>query len=119
MGGGRPSRPKESTHQPGDEGYESLEGCARQAEELADWIEGKAETHRGEATHGFKAVEMACAIYDSARLHEVVRLPLQTRDYPLDLMVESGHLPVRYPGRYDIRARQLRGENMSSDVDNR
>ena len=105
--------------QPGDEGYESMEGCARQAQELADWVEGKCETHRGEAIHGFKAVEMACAIYDSARLHEVVRLPLETRDYPLDLMVESGHLPVRYPGRYDIRARQLRGENMTSDVDNR
>ena len=61
---------------------------------------------------------MPSAIYDSVRLHEVVRLPLPTRDYPLDLMVESGHLPVRYPGRYDIRACQLRGENMSSYVDN-
>ena len=62
---------------------------------------------------------MPCAIYGSVRLYEVVRLPLQTRDYPLDLMVESGHLPVRYPGRYDIRAKQLRGENMASDEDNR
>ena len=61
---------------------------------------------------------MPSAIYDSVRLYEVVRLPLPTCDYPLDLMVESGHLPVRYPGRYDIRARQLRGENMSSDEDN-
>ena len=37
----------------------------------------------------------------------------------MDLMVESGYLPVRYPGRYDIRARQLRSENMGSDVENR
>ena len=62
---------------------------------------------------------MPSAICDSVRLYEVVRLPLPTRDYPLDLMVESGHLPVRYPGRYDIRACQLRGENMSSDEDKR
>ncbi len=105
--------------QPEAEGFEYREGGALQAEELADWVEGKRGTHRGEATHGYKAVEMACAIYDSARLHEVVRLPLQTRAYPLDLMVESGHLPVRYPGRYDIRAGNLRGENMGSDEENR
>ena len=47
-----------------------------------------------------------------------MELPLKTRVNPLDLMVESGHLPVRYPGRYDIRARTLRGENMSTDEDN-
>ena len=105
--------------QPGDEGFEYKEGGALQAEELADWVEGHVETHRGEATHGYKAVEMACAIYDSARLHEVARLPLRTREYPLDLMVESGHLSVRYPGRYDIRAGNLRGENMGSDEENR
>jgi hypothetical protein len=33
-------------------------------------------------------------------------------------MVESGHVPVRYPGHYDIRARLLRGENMSNDEEN-
>ena len=33
-------------------------------------------------------------------------------------MVESGHLPVRYPGRYDIRDYTLRGENVSSDEQN-
>ena len=45
-------------------------------------------------------------------------LPLKTRVNPLDLMVESGHLPVRYPGKYDIRNTQLRGTNMTSDEDN-
>lgn len=84
--------------------------------ELADWVQGKVEVHRGEATHGYKSMEMA--LYESARLHERVALPLQTRVSPLDLMVESGHIPVHYPGRYDIRARQLRGENMSSDEEN-
>ena len=43
------------------------------------------------------------AIYQSARDHEVVRLPLTVRDYPLSLMIAEDKLPVRYPGKYDIR----------------
>jgi predicted dehydrogenase len=98
--------------------FEYAEGAAGQVDELADWVEGKVETHRGEATHGYKAIEMALAVYESARLHEVVSLPLQTRVSPLDLMVESDHLPVRYPGKYDIRARVLRGENFATVEEN-
>jgi hypothetical protein len=44
------------------------------------------------------------AIYESLRIRDVVQLPLQTRDNPLDLLVEAGVLPVQKPGRYDIRA---------------
>jgi hypothetical protein len=44
------------------------------------------------------------AIYESLRIKDVVKLPLKTRENPLDLMVESGMLPVEVPGRYDIRA---------------
>ncbi len=102
----------------GVDGFEVLEGGAAQADELADWVEGKVENYRGEATHGYKAVEALCAIYESARLHQRVNLPLQTKAYPLDLIVESGHLPVRFPGRYDIRAYHLRGENMATDEQN-
>ncbi len=46
---------------------------------------------------------MIHAIYESARCHERVMLPIQTRVNPLDLMVESGHLraptagPLRHP----------------------
>ena len=32
-------------------------------------------------------------------------MPIRTRTSPLELMVASGDLPVRYPGRYDIRHR--------------
>jgi hypothetical protein len=39
-------------------------------------------------------------------------MPLRTRAYPLDLMVESGDLPVERPGRYDIRSMRVRGEGM-------
>ena len=101
----------------GDPGYsfEMREGAARQAVELADWIEGKVERHRNHGENGYKALEMIHAIYESARCHEKVVLPLQTRVNPLDLMVESGHLAPERPGRYEIRAFLLRGERMWSD----
>jgi predicted dehydrogenase len=95
--------------------FEWREAPAAQAEALADWVNGTAETHRGQAEHGYRALEMIHAVYESARCHEKVRLPLQTRVNPLDLMVESGHLAPERPGRYDIRAFLLRGEQMWPD----
>ena len=96
--------------------FEWLEGGAAQADELADWIEGKTDTHRGRGENGYKALEMIHAIYESARVHEKVDMPMRTRVNPLDVMVESGHLVPERPGRYDIRAFLLRGERMESDV---
>ncbi len=93
------------------EKFEYVEGATVQADEIADWAEGAVAVHRGEATNGYKALEMIMAVYESARLHERVSLPLKTRVNPLDLMVESGHLPVLYPGAYDIRGFKLRGED--------
>ncbi len=60
---------------------------------------------------------MIHAVYESARMHEKVVMPLQTRVNPLELMVESGHLEPIRPGHYDIRAFVLRGERMKSDVE--
>ena len=97
--------------------FEWLEGGAAQADELADWIEGKVDTHRGRGENGYRALEMIHAIYESARCHEKVVMPMQTRVNPLDLMVESGHLVPERPGRYDIRAFLLRGERMESDIE--
>lgn len=97
------------------ERFEWVEAGAAQADELADWIEGKIETHRGEANNGYKALQMIHAVYESARCHEKVMLPLQTRTNPIDAMVESGHLAPQRLGRYDIRAFLLRGERMISD----
>jgi predicted dehydrogenase len=82
-----------------------------QATELVEWIEGGPE-HRGEAKHGRAAIEIIMAIYESARMHEVVQLPLRTHANPLDLMIASGDLPIERPGRYDIRAFLLHGESM-------
>jgi predicted dehydrogenase len=95
--------------------FEWREGAAAQSAELADWIAGTAERFRGEATHGLKALQMVHAVYESARVHEKVLLPMQTRVNPLDLMVNSGHLAPERPGPYDIRAFLLRGERMASD----
>nr|MBA3947610.1 Gfo/Idh/MocA family oxidoreductase [Herpetosiphonaceae bacterium] len=100
----------------GDE-IEWYEAPAAQAEALADWIEGKATSFRGEAANGVKALQMVHGVYESARRHEKVLLPMETRYNPLDLMIESGHLAPERPGPFDIRARLLRGERMASDVE--
>jgi len=44
------------------------------------------------------------AIYESLRIKNVVTLPLETRDSPLDMMIDDGTLPVLQEGRYDLRA---------------
>jgi hypothetical protein len=53
------------------------------------------------------------ALFESARKKQRVYLPLKTRVNPLKLMVESGDLPVEWPGQYERRARIVRGERMS------
>jgi len=88
------------------------EPMAAQAQELVDWIEERC-VHRGQAENGLWSMQMMMGVYESARCHEKVSLPMQTRVNPLDLMVESGHLPVTRPGRYDIRSFLLSGEAMS------
>ena len=90
---------------------EPVDVMAAQARELVDWIEGHCE-HRGHAGNGLWSMQMMMGAYESARLHERVYLPVQTRANPLDLMVESGHLPVERPGRYDVRSFLLSGEAM-------
>ncbi|MBM3959987.1 MAG: Gfo/Idh/MocA family oxidoreductase [SAR202 cluster bacterium] len=95
---------------PGEDRFEYIEGNAAQARELADWISGAAPGHRGEAMNGYKALEMVHAVYESARTHTQVWLPIKTRVNPLELMVAEGHLQVRYPGKYDVRARPPHSE---------
>ena len=43
------------------------------------------------------------AIYESLRTQNVVKLPLQTKESPLELMIDDGTLKVTKPGKYDIR----------------
>ena len=117
-GGWRQHRPDGDFVKCGEERFEFLEAGTAQAHELADWISGAVPDQRGNGTNGYKALEMAHAVYESARTHTQVHLPLKTMVSPLELMIDSGHLPVRYPGRYDIRARLLRGENITADTEN-
>ncbi len=70
--------------------------------ELIGWIEGKNE-HRNQAKHGRAVVEIMMAIYESARTKGLVRLPLETKDSPLVMMIEDGTLAVEKDGKYDIR----------------
>ena len=97
--------------------FEWQEAGAAQAVELANWVEGKRENFRNEGMNGLKALQMVHAVYESARMHEKVLLPMETRHNPLDVMVESGHLAPQRPGPYDIRAFLLRGERMTSDTE--
>ena len=97
--------------------FEWYEAPAAQMDELADWIEGKTAEFRGAAINGLKALQMVHAVYESARRHEKVLLPMQTRNNPLDLMVEAGQLAPERPGAYDIRAHLLRGERMVADTE--
>jgi hypothetical protein len=76
--------------------------------ELVTWVEGWQATvaqsgHRGEARHARATLEILMAVYQSARDHEVVRMPLKVPENPLDRMVEEGKLPVTEAGAYDIR----------------
>ena len=75
---------------------------AVQLRELVGWIEGGAE-HRGSGRRARDTVEIMMALYESARRHEVVHLPLREKDYPLEMMLEEGSLPAKQPGTYDIR----------------
>lgn len=76
---------------------------AAQAREMCRWLDGSVEQHRGHAENGRAALEILMAIYESVRIRGLVRMPLQTKEYPLDLAVEQGILPVEVEGKKDIR----------------
>ena len=84
------------------------EAIAAQVRELLQWLEGGPE-HRGAARLARATVEIMMALYESARQHRVIQLPLQEKDYPLAAMIAEGQLP---PGGdpYDIRAFLKRDE---------
>ena len=75
---------------------------AAQTVELISWIEGGPES-RSSGRIARDTVEVMMAMYESARQNRVVHLPMQEKEYPLDLMIDEGKLPVEHEGRYDIR----------------
>jgi UDP-N-acetyl-2-amino-2-deoxyglucuronate dehydrogenase len=86
---------------------------AHQAAETIAWVEGRVEKPISSAERGYAVEEVMMALFESARKKQRVYLPLKTRVNPLKLMVESGDLPVEWPGQYERRARIVRGERMS------
>ena len=75
-----------------------------QYQELIDWIEGKIPEHRSSGRQARYTMEIMMAIYESLRIKNVVTMPLETRESPLELLLEDGVFPVLTKGRYDIRA---------------
>jgi len=70
---------------------------------FVEWLDGDRTDHRCSGPRSGRVVEILMALYESARIRGVVERPLQTRANPLKRMIESGDLPVEYPGKYDIR----------------
>lgn len=87
------------------EDYKGIGGStnAAQVQELLAWLDG-GSGHRGDGHTARDTVEVMMALYESARRNEVVRLPIQEKGYPLELMIGEGKLPVQEEGRYDIRS---------------
>ncbi len=74
-----------------------------QFQELIEWIEGGIPEHRGSGVQARYTLEIMLAIYESLRIKNVVTMPMQTKELPLELMVKDGTLPVLEEGRYDLR----------------
>ena len=71
--------------------------------ELIAWIEGRVKEHRGSGRQARYTMEIMMAIYESLRIKGLVRMPLKTKESPLEMMTNDGTLPVEKPGKYDIR----------------
>jgi predicted dehydrogenase len=86
---------------------------AHQAGEIVEWAEGRVAEPISDGRHGYAAQEVMMALFESARRHQRIELPLKTRVNPLLYMVEHGDLPVEWPGPYEVRSRIVRGEAMT------
>ena len=75
----------------------------REIDAFARWAAGELDGHYQDAHLCVQTQEILMAIYESARTHGLVQLPLTTQSSPLVEMINSGALPVRYPGWHDIR----------------
>ena len=75
-----------------------------QYDEFIEWIEGDIPDHRGSGVQARYTLEIMMAIYESLRIKNIVHMPMETKELPLELMVNDGTLPVLEEGRYDLRA---------------
>ncbi len=75
----------------------------RELDGLARWARGDDLENRNDAHLAIKTQEILMAMFESARTHTLVRLPLRTMGSPLVEAIRTGELPVEFPGKYDIR----------------
>ncbi len=88
--------------EPGD--LAEVDAEYQQMAEMMAWIKDESR-NRQDAHLSIRSHAIMMGIYESARTHTLVHMPLRTKESPLSTMVAEGHLPVRYPGSYDIRHR--------------
>jgi len=86
---------------------------SHQCQEAVAWVEGKTDDVISSAERARAVQEIMMALFESARKRQRIYLPLKTKVNPLKLMVDNGDLPVEWPGRYESRAKLVRGEGMS------
>jgi predicted dehydrogenase len=103
---------------PASDGWKDVEApwqdCwVHQAQETIAWAEGKLDDPISSGQKAYATQEVMMALYESARKRQRIDLPLKTRLNPLQLMVESGDLPVEWPGPHELRSRIVRGEGMT------
>ena len=103
---------------PDSNGWETVEApwydCwSHQCQEAVAWVEGKTDDVISSAERARAVQEIMMALFESARKRQRIYLPLKTKVNPLKLMVDNGDLPVEWPGRYESRAKLVRGEGMS------
>jgi predicted dehydrogenase len=79
------------------------DGLIKHLDELIKWIEGEINDHRCSGRQARYTMEIMMAIYESLRIKGLVRMPLKTKDNPLEMMIKDGTLQVEKPGKYDIR----------------
>lgn len=101
----------------GGRGWETVEApwhdpFVHLAQEAVDWVDGRVDDPISSGDKGRATLELLMAMYESARKRRRVDLPLKTLANPLKLMVNSGELPIEWPGAYEQRARLVRGEAM-------
>ena len=77
----------------------------REVDAFARWVAGEIPGHHQDAHLCIQTQEIMMAIYESARTHSLVELPLKTQASPLIAMINEGTLPIRSPGWHDIRHR--------------
>jgi predicted dehydrogenase len=80
---------------------QSIGEHAAEIAEMVEWMRGGPE-HRSQARNARAAIEILMALYESARTHERIDLPLMKEDSPLEQMIGDGMLPVKVPGEVHI-----------------